>query len=251
MKAQSIRGVGAFAVLVATALAVMLSNSPRVRAQDNNNQGNNNQVSNDEQARIQIGFQVAPVPLNLAGKNRDLVGLGSYLVNAVNDCNACHNGGGPPDFEYLAGHNPYNGQPKVLDPSVYLAGGQDFGPAGPSPSPDIITRNLTPDKTGLPEGGNTFAQFMEIIRHGTDPDHLHPNCSATRTTNCIPASTGIDGNLLQIMPWPYYQGMTDHDLLAIYTYLSAIPCIPGPAKPSDLPPAMQYAFQELHHDCGH
>jgi hypothetical protein len=28
------------------------------------------------------------------------------------------------------------------------------------------------------------------------------NCTATRTTDCIPASTGLDGDLLQIMPWP-------------------------------------------------
>lgn len=27
---------------------------------------------------------------------------------------------------------------------------------GPPPSPDIISRNLTPDKTGMPEGGRTF-----------------------------------------------------------------------------------------------
>jgi len=33
------------------------------------------------------------------------------------------------------------------------------------------------------------------------------------------------GALLQIMPWPAYQDITDHDLAAIYAYLSAIPCI--------------------------
>jgi hypothetical protein len=27
------------------------------------------------------------------------------------------------------------------------------------------------------------------------------------------------------MPWPVYQTMTDHDLLAIYEYLSSIPPI--------------------------
>ena len=30
--------------------------------------------------------------INLTGKNRALVGLGSYLVNAVGDCNGCHAG---------------------------------------------------------------------------------------------------------------------------------------------------------------
>ena len=36
-----------------------------------------------EQSKIRIGFEIAPVPLNLAGKDRALVGLGSYIVNAV------------------------------------------------------------------------------------------------------------------------------------------------------------------------
>jgi hypothetical protein len=179
----------------------------------------------DQETKIRIGFQIAPVHLNLAGKDRALVGLGSYLVNGANDCNACHNSGSAPDFEYTPGGNPYSNQRKVVNPATYLGGGQNFGPVGPPPSPDIVTRNLTPDKTGRPEGGHTFAEFRRIIRRGKDFDHLHPNCTATITTNCIPASTGIDGDLLQIMPWPYYQSMTDHDLLAIYTYLSAIPCI--------------------------
>src|SRR5207245_2044784 len=169
-----------------------------------------------------------PIELNLAGKDRSLVGLGSYIVNGENDCNACHNGGGPPHFEYLSGGDPYFGQhPKVIDPSTYLAGGQIFSIGSP-PIPDIITRNLTPDKTGRPEGGASFEEFRQIMRNGKDFDHLHPNCSAARTTNCIPAFTGIDGDLLQIMPWPYFQSMTDHDLLAIYTSLTHIPSNAGP-----------------------
>lgn len=216
--------------LLASALVLISASFLRVQADDDERER--------LESKIQIGFAIAPVPLNLKGKNRELVGLGSYFVNGVNDCNACHNGGSPPNFEYLDGHNPYNGQLKKFDPSVYLAGGQDFGPVGPPPSPDIITRNLTPDKTGLPEGGHTFEEFTQIIRTGKDFDHLHPNCTATITTNCIPDFTGIDGDLLQIMPWPYYQSMSDHDLRAIYEYLSAIPCIEGPPAPSP-----------LHNDC--
>jgi len=37
----------------------------------------------DNESKIQQGFNIAPVPLNLSGKNRALVGMGSYLVNAV------------------------------------------------------------------------------------------------------------------------------------------------------------------------
>jgi hypothetical protein len=68
-------------------------------------------------------------------------------------------------------------------------------------------------------------------------DHLHPTCPAgTLNTGCVPAP--FDGNLLQIMPWPNDQDMTDRDLEAIYEYLSAIPCVAGPPAPSP-----------LHNDC--
>jgi hypothetical protein len=60
--------------VVAIAIGVMgtLSEPQRLQAQDSN-----------EESQIQQGFAIAPVPLNLAGKNRALVGLGSYLVNAI------------------------------------------------------------------------------------------------------------------------------------------------------------------------
>jgi len=82
-------------------------------------------------SRIKVGFKIAPVPLNLDGKDPDLVGLGSYWVNAVSDCNFCHTAGGPPNYNFAAGFNPYFAQPKKTDPTTYLAGGTDFGPALP------------------------------------------------------------------------------------------------------------------------
>src|SRR5215470_15090446 len=107
--------VGAGAAFAALMIGGMLSSSLPLLAEDNN-----------EEPLIQQGFAIAPVHLNLAGKNRDLVGLGSYLVNAVGDCNGCHTGGGPPNFNYAAGGNPYFGQRTVVDPTVYLSGGSDF-----------------------------------------------------------------------------------------------------------------------------
>ena len=102
-----------------------------------------------------------------------------------------------------------------------------------------VMGNLTPStKTGLPEGDHTFKQFLTILRTGKDFEHLHPNCSATITTNCFPPdpTNPVNGDLLQIMPWPGYQGFTDHDIRAIYEYLEAIPCIrgtyPGPGGPA-------------------
>ena len=206
----------------------------------------------DEATLIKIGFQIAPVPLKLAGKDPGLVGYGSFLVNAVGDCNGCHTGGGPPNFNYAAGGNPYFGQPTKVDPTTYLEGGTDFGPALPPGfydpgfggylGPDIISRNLTPDKTGRAEGGRTLSEFKQIMRTGIDLDKIHPTCTDISPTptpaNCIPPP--VDGSLLQVMPWPVFHNMTDHQLTAIYEYLSAIPCLESSPDPSNV----------LHNDCG-
>ena len=89
-----------------------------------------------------------------------------------------------------------------------------FGPVFPP-------RNLTPDKTGRPEGGASFEEFHGIMRTGIDPDQAH---------------LFIGNSYLQVMPWPNFQNMTDHDLRAIYEYLSAIPCIEGdPGLPNPRP----------------
>lgn len=224
-KTNVFKVMGTAATLAVVAVAGLSSSTSRVQANDN-----------DEASLAQRGMEIAPVPLNLAHKDRELVGLGSYLVNAVGDCNGCHTSGQPPNFNFVAGGNPYFGQkPAKVDPATYLGGGQDFGPAGVDPNnpgPDIIARNLTPDKTGLPEGGHTLAEFKQIIRTGKDFDHVHPTCSSTVTKNCIPAP--VDGDVLQVMPWPAFRNMTDHQLEAIYEYLSAIPCIEGPPAPSIL-----------------
>jgi hypothetical protein len=92
--------------------------------------------------------------------------------------------------------------------------------------------NLTPDKTGRAEGGRTLDQFKQIMRVGTDFDHIHPRCTeeqinqiqAGETSVCIPTSPGntVNGNLLQVMPWPAFAYMTDHQLDAIYEYLRTI-----------------------------
>ena len=218
---------GTIAAFAAIVLAMTLSNSRIVRGDDDDNDRN--------ESKVRKGFQIAPVPLNLKGKDNELVGLGSYIVNAQGDCNGCHSAG--PQTEFLPGGNPFFGQPQKINPATYLGGGRDFGPyPGPNSSVHIISRNLTPDKTGRAEGGETFAEFLHIIRTGEGVDHLHPTCSATVTTNCLPPP--FKGELLQIMPWNIYRNMTNRDLRAIYEYLSAVPCIAGPPEPSP-----------MHHDC--
>jgi hypothetical protein len=211
------------AVLTILLLGMSVS-SPRARAQHDKDDD-----SDRTESKIRIGFQIAPVPLNLAGKDRDLVGFGSYIVNAQVDCNICHSAGTATEF--ASGGNPYFGQPKIINAATYLGGGRVFAPLVPGSAP-IVSRNLTPDKTGLPEGGHTFSEFLQSMRHGVDFDHLHPTCSGAPNANCIPAP--FNGALLQIMPWPSYGDMTDHDLRAIYEYLSAVPCIAGPPAPSPL-----------------
>jgi cytochrome c553 len=180
------------------------------------------------EARIRRGFEIAPVPLDLRGKDRQLVGLGSYLVNAVASCNDCHSA--DPSTEFAAGGNPYfkGNPPKVVNQATYLGGGRNFGALIPG-TPSIVSRNLTPDRSGKPAGGLSFGEFREVLRTGIDLDHLHPNCSTTVTTSCFPAGQPFDGNLLQIMPWPILQSLTEHDIRAIYEYLRTVPCITGPA----------------------
>jgi len=190
-------------------------------------------ASDELPPKSEIGLAIAPVPLNLADKDRELVGLGSFIVNGMAGCNDCHSPS--PALEYSAGGNPFFGQPKTVNPAVYLGGGRDFGPLIPG-SAHIVSRNLTPDKTGRPEGGRTFGEFLQIMRTGVDLDHLHPTCTGAPDSSCV--TPPFDGSLLQIMPWPVFQNMTDHDLRAIYEYLSAIPCIAGPPAPS-----------LLHNDC--
>jgi len=218
---------------VAILLAAMLNSPPRVKATGDDD-------DNGSDSRIQRGLDIAPVHLNLEGKNRALVGLGSYIVNAAVPCNECH-GAGPALNQFLPGDNPYFGQAAVINPATYLGGGRSFGAPVPG-SAVIISRNLTPDKTGLPEGGRTFGEFVQIMRTGVDLDHLHPTCATGPSglpivnTSCIPAP--FNGDLLQTMPWPGLRNLTDHDLRAIYEYLSAVPCVAGPPAPSP-----------LHNDC--
>jgi len=206
------------AASITTAIALLAGFGPTNQALAEN--------SDSDEAQVKVGFEIAPVPLNLAGKNRDLVGLGSYLVNGVSACNDCHSAG--PQTTYAPGGNPFfkGNSPMVINQATYLGGGRNFGSLLPG-TPEIVSRNLTPDRTGRP-GGLTFAQFVHILRTGEDRDHLHPNCSAAVASNCFPALQPFNGDLLQIMPWPVYQSMRERDLRAIYEYLSAVPCIEGP-----------------------
>jgi hypothetical protein len=145
-----------------------------------------------DRARVKSGYEIAPVPLDTRGKNRVLIGLGSYIVNAQSSCNDCHT---HPSF--VPGGDPYQGQPEVINTEQYLAGGRLFGP--------FKSPNITPDAHGRP-AGLTFPEFLEAIRSGHDSDG--------------------SARILQVMPWTTFRHMTDRDLRAIYEYLRAIPARP-------------------------
>jgi hypothetical protein len=214
------KAVGVITAFAAIIVAGMLNNSRAVRAHDDDNASDN--------ARIQRGFEIAPFDLDVDERDRNLVGLGSYIVNAVADCNGCHSAG--PATEFAKGGNPYFLSPpftgkKKLNMATYLAGGRDFGPVGSVLH--LYSRNLTPDKSGLPAGGRTYEQFVDIMRDGEDFDDVHANCTAPGTPpNCF--QPPFNGDHLQVMRWPFFKDMTDHDLRAIYAYLKAVPCNPGP-----------------------
>jgi hypothetical protein len=159
---------------------------------------------NDSESIIQRGFEIAPVPLDLRGKNRALVGLGSYIVN-TGGCNDCHT-----NPSYAPGGDPFAGEPEQINVPCYLSGGQEFGPF-------FTSRNLTPNSQGLP-AGLTLAEFIHTLRTGEDLDS--------------PFDPPFDNGLLQIMPWPVFGKKTTRELTAVYEYLRAIPRRPRCANPA-------------------
>ena len=148
---------------------------------------------------IRRGYEIVPagVHLNLAGRNRSLVGLGSYIVNTVG-CNDCHT-----HPSYFPTGDPFKGFPETINFQQYLTGGRQFGP--------FTSANLTPDSTGKPVG-LTLRQFISTLRTGHNPND--------------PA-----GQILQAMPWPVIGKMTDGDLSAVYEYLRSIPSLPDNPHP--------------------
>jgi hypothetical protein len=107
-----IKAAGIVTAFGAIVLAGMFGSSRRVRAIGDDDESS--------ESKIRQGFEIAPVPLNLDGKNRALVGLGSYIVNAQADCNGCHSAG--PATEFAPGGNPCFFTRAVEDQSRDLLG---------------------------------------------------------------------------------------------------------------------------------
>jgi hypothetical protein len=115
------------------------------------------------------------------------------------------------------------GQREQINTAHYLWGGGVFTVFDLQGNPHpVVSRNLTPDASGRP-AGYTWEQFLLVLRTGADLKNLEPH---------IPSA---ERDLLQAMPWPLFDDLTDHDLRAMYEYLSAIPCLEGPPNLPGLP----------------
>ena len=154
----------------------------------------------DSENPVKRGYAIVPpgVVLNLADKDRQLVGLGSYVVN-TSGCVDCHS-----RPTYSPGGDPFKGEPERLNAEEYLSGGRQFGP-------EITSANITPDNAGKP-AGLTRSEFIQMMRTGHNPKDP-------------------PGTIVQVMPWPVYGKKTELELIAMYEYLRAIPSLPDNPNP--------------------
>jgi hypothetical protein len=66
-------------------------------------------------------------------------------------------------------------------------------------------------------GNVTYEKFLQIMRQGTDFDTtVHPTCTGAPNVGCV--QPPFDGSLLQVMPWPDFRDLTDHETRAVYEY---------------------------------
>jgi mono/diheme cytochrome c family protein len=138
--------------------------------------------------------------VNTAGKSEaelEQIGTGSYIVNALVDCNGCHQNvapaaeGGAPTVNFLGGGTEF-----------------DLPPPGSGGAGIVYARNLTPDpNTGLKLSED---EFVEVMRTGKDFKNSPDSGTAES---------------LVVMPWLYFRWMSTEDLKAIYAYLKAIPAV--------------------------
>ena len=132
----------------------------------------------------------------LGQEERAKAGRGSYLVNALGRCSACHTDGNG-DGKFDTGFIP---QTIDLNTTNYLAGGVNVGAF--TGLEFLASRNLTPDSdTGL---DLTEHEFVSVLRFGAD--FQRPN-----------------GSLRLAPHFPVEFHHTRDDLAAMYTYLRTIP----------------------------
>jgi len=87
----------------------------------------------------------------------------------------------------------------------------------------IYSPNITPDKKyGI--GKWNLAQFTKAMREGVAPD---------------------GSNYFPVFPYPYFNKLSDQDVAALKAYFDAIPPIPEPNKPLDMPIPFRWRFLQF------
>jgi len=178
--------------------------------------------------------QVAPlsevrIPMPRGGLNNQSAMRGRYLAGMAGLCIDCHTPTVSNDFNDLVGA-------LTADQTRFYGGGRVFpkgalGLLDPSYPPAIVTRNLTPDATGLKDWSRD--QIKNAIAVGKDRDG-NAVCAATH------------GGL--ISP---YAALTDQDLADIVEYIYNLPPVENDTAAENCgPPAAPFAGPpETGQDC--
>lgn len=132
-----------------------------------------------------------------------LFGRGSYLVNAVIGCAACHT---HPDRNYMS-------PTQAVNTAAFLAGGTVFASGSLAPVVGVVrstSANLTGQNNGFFTGPYiSFSVFLTAMTQGTHADDAL-------------VDGGVARPLGWPMPWTEFRNMGLDDLEAIYTYLRYI-----------------------------
>lgn len=150
------------------------------------------------------GKYVRPTTAESVGNSPEAIQRGSYIVNNVSSCGACHT-------------TRENGDLANPTKTVFLGGGNTLSEHGMK----LFIPNITPDaETGI--GKWTDDQVMRAIRDGVGAD---------------------DKLMFPIMPFGSYQRMSDADVRAVTAYLKTVPAapLPGGKKEHELPFYMSMA----------
>lgn len=128
-----------------------------------------------------------------------LFGRGSYLVNAVIGCPACHT---HPDRDYTSAT-------QAVNTTAFLAGGTVFASGSLAPLVGVVrstSANLTGKNNGFFNSQfMSFTLFLTAIEQGNHADDA--------------LDGGVARPLAWPMPWTEFRNMGVDNLEAIYTYL--------------------------------
>ncbi len=148
-------------------------------------------------------------------------GRGSYIVNAVVGCSACHSS---PDRSPMS---PYN-----VSTSTFLSGGTVIAAGAYAPLVRVVrvtTANLIGAQHGFfSEPTMSFSTFLTTIVQGIHADEEN--------------EAGVAPPLAFPMPWTEFKNMGLDDLEAVYTYLSTLAHSPQATTVNDVDqqPAARY-----------